>query len=356
MNKTNSSSSSSTSGKSFAPCSPLHAARLYASPPDAVQRLHPDYNPRSGKAYADPTTYTHAWPSMGDYARLLALRYEALRTRHSYYRDMRLLADHFSCDPAALNEAQVTDYLLHVKFNKGWQPKTVRQTAAAARLFYHDLLGRREWRVFDNVKAKDHGRLPAVLTREQVAALIGGIRLRRYRTPLKLIYCCGLRLSECLNLTVHDVLGSEGKLRVRGGKGGKDRVIPLPDEMRRELRRYWSFHRHPVLLFPNAGRGHDATALLQQRMHHARSPMPHNSLQRLLQEARLELNLPEASPHTLRHSFATHLIESGASLHAVQALLGHAHLNTTQVYLHLTQRGEGDTRQLMEVLYAALPR
>ena len=140
MNKTNSSSSSSTSGKSFAPCSPLHAARLYASPPDAVQRLHPDYNPRSGKAYADPTTYTHAWPSMGDYARLLALRYEALRTRHSYYRDMRLLADHFSCDPAALNEAQVTDYLLHVKFNKGWQPKTVRQTAAAARLFYHDLL------------------------------------------------------------------------------------------------------------------------------------------------------------------------------------------------------------------------
>lgn len=335
--------------------SPLSAASLYTTPPDAVQRMHPGVQTRSGRPYADPVSYDHPWPSMAEYARFLALRYEALRTRHAYYRDLRLLHEHFGCDPATLDESQMTDYLIHVKLVKGWKPKTVRQTSAAARLFYQDLLGHRAWKVFDNVRARDHQYLPAVLTREQVIALLQGIRLRRYRTPLKLIYCCGLRLSECLNLTVHDIMGRDNKLRVRQGKGGKDRVIPLPSVMLEELRAYWSFHRHPVLLFPNAGRGDNDRGRLQERMHRARSPMPHSSLQRLLQEVRRELNLPEASPHTLRHSFATHLVEAGASLHSVQELLGHAHLNTTQVYLHLTHRSAQDTLQLMEALCHGLP-
>lgn len=321
-----------------------------------MDRLHPGVRLRSGAVYADPTTYDHAWPSMRDFARWLALRHEAVRTRHAYYRDLRLVQEHFACDPASLTEAQITDYLLHVKLVKGWKPKTVRQTAAAARWFFVAMLGHSEWRVFANVRAKDHDTLPAVLTRGQVGALLGGIRLRRYRTPLKLIYCCGLRLSECLNLTVHDVLGSAHQLRIRQGKGGKDRVVPLPDAMLLELRRFWAFHRHKVLLFPNVGRGDGALECVRQRMHTADAPMPHSSLQRMLTVARRELNLPEASPHTLRHSFATHLIEAGASLHAVQALLGHAHLNTTQVYLHLTQQSEQNTLALMEQLYRDLPR
>lgn len=334
----------------------LSAGRLYTTSPDAVQRMHPEVQTRSGRAYADPLSYEHPWPSMRDYARLLALRYEALRTRHSYYRDMRLLHEHFGCDPATLCEAQVIDYLLHVKRVKGWKPKTVRQTSAAARLFFVEMLGHAQWQVFDNVRAKDHHYLPAVLTREEVGALLRGIRLRRYRIPLKLIYCCGLRLSECLNLTVHDIIGSEHKLRVRSGKGGKDRVVPLPATMLEDLRAYWKFHRNPVLLFPNAGRGDNDADLLAQRMRTATSPMPHNSLQRLLVERRKALRLPEATPHTLRHSFATHLVEAGASLHTVQALLGHAHLHTTQVYLHLTHRSAQDTLQLMESLCQGLPR
>lgn len=334
----------------------LSAGRLYTTSPDAVQRMHPQVRLRSGKAYADPVTYDHPWPSMNDYARLLALRYEALRTRHSYYRDLRLLHEHFGCDPASLTEAQLTDYLIHVKMVKGWKPKTVRQTSAAARLFYIDLLGHVQWKVFDQVRAKDHHYLPAVLTREEVRALLRGIRLRRYRIPLKLIYCCGLRLSECLNLTVHDILGSEHKLRVRSGKGGKDRVVPLPAGMLEDLRAYWKFHQNPVLLFPNVGRGDNDARLVAGRMRAATSPMPHNSLQRLLVEMRKALKLPEATPHTLRHSFATHLVEAGASLHTVQALLGHAHLNTTQVYLHLTHRSEQDALSLMETLCRDLPR
>ncbi len=338
-----------------------HASSLAAPAPSTplpggVARFHPGVTTRAGRPYADPTSYAHAHASMGEFARLLALRYDALRTRHAYYRDLRLIHEHFRCDPALLTEAQLIDYLVHVKMVKGWKPKTIRQSAASAKIFFIDQLGHDDWRVFYNVRAKDHHELPLVLTREQVRALLCHIRLRRYRTPLKLIYCCGLRLSECLSLTVHDIIGSEQKLRVRHGKGGKDRVVPLAAQMLRDLREYWKFHRHPLLLFPNAGRGHHEVESLRQRMHRATGPMPLNSLQRLVVLARKALNLPDATAHTLRHCFATHLIEAGASLHSVQALLGHAHLNTTQIYLHLTHRSGQDTLRLMNELCAGLPR
>lgn len=335
---------------------PLGASPHYAASPNGVARFHPGVRTRAGRLYDDPTSYSHAFTSMADFARLLALRYSAPRTRHAYYRDLRLIHEHFDGDPAKLSEAQITDYLIHVKMSKGWRPKTVRQTAAAARIFFVDQLGHADWRVFANVRAKDHDELPLVLSRRQVRALLAQVRLRRYRIPLKLIYCCGLRLSECLSLTIHDINGEEQKLRVRHGKGGKDRIVPLATQMLDDLRDYWAFHRHPLLLFPNAGRGHPEVAALRRRMHTATEPMPITSLQRLVILARKALNLPDATAHTLRHSFATHLIEAGASLHSVQALLGHAHLNTTQIYLHLTQRSEQSTLRLMEDLCHDLPR
>ena len=243
-----------------------------------------------------------------------------------------------------------------MKTVKHWKPKTVRQTAAAARLFFVDLMEHGEWKVFSQIRAKDHGELPAVLSRSEVRRLLVHIRLRRYRIPIKLIYCAGLRLSECLSLTIHDIKGDEGKLWVRGGKGGKDRMVPLAKTMVEDLRRYWAFHRHPLLLFPNAGRGANDRAKVAARMHAATDPMPVSSLQRLIVAARQELGLPDATVHTLRHSFATHLVEAGASLHTVQSLLGHRYINTTMVYLHLTHRSQQDCRRLVEELCGDLPR
>ena len=180
------------------PSTPLSAPKLSTQPPPrrGVGRFHPGVRTDANRAYADPTTYSHPWPSMDRFAKLLALGQLAPRTRHCYYRDMRLLHEHFGCDPADLAEAQVTDYFIHVKMTKNWRPKTVRQSAASARLFYVEMLGRTDWKVFAQVRAKDHDELPLVLTREQIHALLAHIRLRRYRIPLKLIYCCGLRLSE----------------------------------------------------------------------------------------------------------------------------------------------------------------
>lgn len=309
-----------------------------------------------GRPYGNPLDYDHPFASMAEFAKLLNLRHDCNRTRHSYYRDMRLVHEHFGKDPALIAEAEFRDYILHVRNVKLWKPKTIRQTAASAKIFFVEMLEHSDWKVFSQIKTRDHDELPAVLTRDQVRQLLEHIRLRRYRTPLKLIYCCGLRLSECLALTIHDVKGRDNKLWIRSGKGGKDRMVPISDLMVEDLRRFWAFHRHPRLLFPNAGRGHNDQVLVAQRMHAAKAPMPYSSLQRLLLVARKELDFPDVSVHTLRHSFATHLVEAGASLHTVQNLLGHSQIATTMVYLHLTHHSEQNALRLVEELSRNLPR
>ena len=336
--------------------------------PSAQPSRNAVFNPGSNKSsaspvvttvarpYANPVDYAHPYPSMAQFADFLALHYDANRTRHAYYRQLRLIHEHLACDPASITETQLRDYFLFVKLKKHWRPKTIRQALAAAKMCFVDLLGKPHWTVFSQIRTRDHDTLPAVLTRRQVHDLLRHIRLRRYRTPLKLIYCCGLRMSECLGLTIHDILGRENKLFIRGGKGDRDRVLPLPASLYLELRAYWSFHRHPLLIFPNAGRGDNHPQALARRMHEATSPMPCSSLQRLITVARKQLNLPAASIHSLRHSFATHLLEAGAHLHTIQKLLGHKQITTTMIYLHLTHQSSQDALRLMDELCRGLPR
>jgi len=110
---------------------------------------------------------------------------------------MRLVHEYCGTDPAHITEAQLRDYILHVKTKKLWKPKTIRQAAASARLFFVEMCGRDDWKIFSQIRTKDQGSLLAVLTREEVIRLLRHIRLRHYRIPVKLIYCCGLRISEC---------------------------------------------------------------------------------------------------------------------------------------------------------------
>jgi len=323
----------------------------------AYQKLPVKYRPKAGRSQRDPIDYaSHPYPAMKSFAELLVLRFNTSRTRYSYYRQMRLVHEFCATDPAKITEQQFRDYILYVKTKKLWKPKTIRQAAAGAKLFFVEMMGHEEWTVFSQIRTKDLEELPAVLTRPQIIALLNHIKLRRYRIPIKLIYCCGLRLSECLSLTIEDILGDEGKLWVRDGKGGKDRMVPIAKSMVEDLRAYWLVHRHPLLLFPNVGRGPCTTEKIAARMHAATSPMPLSSLQRLMGIARKELGLAKASAHTLRHSFATHLVEAGASLHTVQALMGHKQINTTMIYLHLTHRSEQESRALVEKLSEDLPR
>jgi integrase/recombinase XerD len=347
MKSTNHSSSTSTSTNHPNGAGLSQAAGAPLLPPEIRT---------TGREYVNPVNYEHPCESMARFADFLALRYDANRTRHAYYRQLRLIHEHFAGDPVHMTEAQLRDYFLFVKLKKHWKPKTLRQAVAAARMCFVDLLGHADWKVFGQIRAKDHDTLPAVLTRQQVHDLLAHIRLRRYRTPLKLIYVCGLRLSECLGLTIHAISGKENKLLIRHSKGHQDRVIPLPTSMYQELRRYWAFHRHPLLIFPNAGRGDNNPQALAARMHSATGPMPCSSLQRLVILARKQLNLPAASVHSLRHSFATHLLEAGAHLHTIQKLLGHKQITSTMVYLHLTHQTTRDALRLMDQLCQGLPR
>jgi site-specific recombinase XerD len=116
---------------------------------------------------------------MAQFADLLALHYDANRTRHAYYRQLRLLHQHFTSDPSTITEAQLREYFLFVKLKKHWKPKTIRQALASAKMFFVDLLGKPDWTLFSQIRAKDHDTLPAVLTRQQVQALLAHIRLRR---------------------------------------------------------------------------------------------------------------------------------------------------------------------------------
>ena len=321
------------------------------------QKLPLHYRPLAGRAQCDPIDYdSHPYPSMEQFAGFLALRYNTPRTRHSYYRQMRLVHEFCMADPATITEAQYRDYLLHVKTVKHWKPKTIRQAAASAKLFFIEMMEHQNWKVFSQIRTKDEKTLPTIISRAEIIRLLRHIRLRRYRIPIKLIYCCGLRVSECLSLTIHDIDAAGGKLWIRNAKGNKDRMVPISAAMVEDLRRYWNVHRHPLLIFPRVGRGLCSPQKVAQRMHKAMSPMPISSLERLLVAAREELNIPFCTPHTLRHSFATHLVEAGASLHTVKALLGHSDIDTTMIYLHVTHRSEQDSLALVEKLCRELPR
>lgn len=269
---------------------------------------------------------------------------------------MRVVHEFHSADPESLNENHLRDYFLYSIREKKWKPRTLRQATAAGKLFYATLLDHQDWRVFDQIRTKDFDTKPVIPSRAQIHRLLHAVKLRRYRTPLKLMYCCGLRLSECLSLTIHDIQGDVNKLWIRKGKGMKDRMVPIASEMVEDLRNYWSTHRNPLLIFPDSGAGSPNSANVIKRMREAVQPMGQHVLGRVLLVVREEIKMPGVTPHTLRHCFATHLIETGASLHALQAILGHSWINTTVKYLHLTHVSECKGLDLVEQLAKGLPR
>ena len=270
------------------------------------------------------------------YAEHLSLRGLLDWTCAAYYRDMRLVGKYHGCDPAEVNEEQLRKYFVHVKCEKCWAPKTIRQSVASCKHYYRGML-KQKFLILDDIRTPDRESLPEVLTVEEIRRVFRSFILRRYRTPMLLSYASGLRIGECLNLSVDDINGDANKLVIRRGKGRKDHYTILSTPMYEELRSYWLEHRNPRWVFPAVGHGVPEGDAVRHRMGSAIMPMrksaPSNALTAAVKLAGITKN---ACCHTLRHSFATHLLEAGVPITQVQEYLGHANVETTTIYTHLT--------------------
>lgn len=281
--------------------------------------------------------------SVARFAETLRLRSLAATTQSEYLRFVRKLAARHGGDPAGLDEAQVRAHLLRLKDEYHYSPSSMRTAVAAMRAYYGRHLGR-DWQLFDLVRSPSAQKLPTVLTRTEVARLFASVREPRFRTLFRLIYACGLRIGEAVTLQVQDLRVPE-RVHIREAKGNKERYVPLPPMMLQELRSFWKTHRHPRWLFPGVGRGWRDGVSTTAKLAQAVEPLGVGSVQHCLRLARVAAGLPAGTVvHTLRHSYATHLLEEGVSIRLISAYLGHSSLETTLIYTHLTAVNEAGAR------------
>ena len=250
-------------------------------------------------------------------------------TQDVYLRAVRRLAVHFDTPPDVLNEAQVRDYLLHLKNDRKLASSSLSIAYCAIKFFYSHTAPR-DWPTLQRIRVQKEKRLPDVLSIDEVRELIGAVRKLRYRTYFSTVYSLGLRRNEGLHLQIRDIDSARMLVHVHRGKGAKDRFVPLPARTLALLREYWVTHRNPVWLFPDIG-SDPRQAVSSDR------PMSKDGVQHAMQRVVHQLGWRKAvSIHTLRHSYATHLLEAGVNLRLIQQYLGHSSLQTTMVYLHLT--------------------
>lgn len=265
------------------------------------------------------------------------------RTQEAYLRAVRKLAAHFHQPPDQLTETQVRDYLLYLKNDRKFSPSALKIAHSGIKFFYtHTVV--RDWATLLKLRVPRHKTLPDVLTIDEVRRIIDAVRTLHNKTYLWTVYSLGLRLQEGLALEVGDIDGTRMLVHVHRGKGAKDRYVPLPSSTLTMLRQYWARHRNGHLLFPATGRDHRKAATATQ-------PMGKASVQGAMRRVVLQLGLRKSiHVHTLRHSYATHLLEAGVNLRLIQQYLGHSSLQTTMVYLHLTSQGQEQARAAIERL------
>ena len=265
------------------------------------------------------------------------------RTQEAYLRAVRKLAAHFRQPPDQLSEAQVREYFLHLKNDRKFSPSALKIAHSGIKFFYtHTVV--RDWATLLKLRVPRGKTLPDVLTIEEVRRIIDAVRTPHNKTYLWTVYSLGLRLQEGLALEVGDIDSARMLVHVHRGKGAKDRYVPLPTSTLTMLRQYWATHRNPRLLFPATGRDHRRAAI-------ATEPMGKASVQGAMRRVVLQLGFRKSvHVHTLRHSYATHLLEAGVNLRLIQQYLGHSSLQTTMVYLHLTSQGQEQARAAIERL------
>ena len=278
----------------------------------------------------------------------LQLNGKSETTQRAYARAVRMLIEFAGKEPDLITEEELKDYFLHRKNVDKWSQNTMRICYGGIRFFYEHVI-QRDWHILDILRAQPEHRLPAILSREEVSDLLNRVRPFHNYVFLATVYSCGLRLSEALSLQVSDIDGARMTIHVHRGKGAKDRYVPLPDTTLKLLRKYWATHRNENLIFPKRGRKFMGGTT-------AHVPMPPSSIDTALRKAvRLSgIRKKGISIHTLRHCYATHLLEAGVNLRVIQRILGHSSLATTMIYLHLTTKGSEEAKVIINSVMEGL--
>jgi len=265
-------------------------------------------------------------------------------TQEAYLRSVMQLTAHYGLPLDCLTEQQVRDYFVYLKNDRDLAPGTLNVAFSGIKFFCTHTVPR-DWKTLTMVRVPKPRTLPDVLTIEEVRRLIDAVRMLHIKTFFWTVYSLGLRLQEGLHLQVGDIDSQRMLVHVRLGKGAKDRYVPLPMRTLTMLRQHWVTHRHPLWLFP--------AKLRQRRRGPCDGPMERSTPQRPMSRVVQELDFRKAvSIHTLRHSYATHLLEAGVNLRLIQHYLGHNSLKTTMVYLHVTSLGQERARSLIENVMA----
>jgi site-specific recombinase XerD len=249
-------------------------------------------------------------------------------TRRGYILAVKQFAEYFGKSPERMGAEEIRRFQLHLLNEKMLSAGTVEIRMAALRFLYKKVLKRRDLTYDDLIFPKTPRKLPVVLSQDEVKRLIEAAPNLLYRTLLLLLYGTGMRRTEASLLKVSDIDSERQVIHIRQGKGSRDRDVPLTAKLLEALRQYWRWKKPRVYLFPSTP-GHRGVE----------QPISGETIWYACHRAAVKAGIKKTiGPHTLRHSFATHLLEAGADLRTIQLLLGHRELKHTIVYLHLSQR------------------
>jgi integrase/recombinase XerD len=253
------------------------------------------------------------------------------RTQEAYVRSVRQLAEHFKKSPDKITEDELREYFLYVKNVKKWSRSTSTIALCAIKFFFENTL-KRDCSTLQFIRPQKEKKLPDILSKKEVRDILGNLKFFRHRVCLTVIYSCGLRVQEGARLQVSEIDGARKLLHIHCGKGNKDRYVPIPQRTLELLKEQWKTHRNPVWLFPTVERN-------GKQLSDAVKPISVSAVQSAFKAALRKSGIrKKASVHTLRHSYATHLLEEGLNIRLIQEYLGHATPTTTTVYTHLSAK------------------
>jgi integrase/recombinase XerD len=265
----------------------------------------------------------------------------AVRTQEAYVNAVLQLSRRFKKSPDNIDEEELREYFLYLKNEKQVADSTFSIALCGIKFFYEQTL-KKEWHTLQLTRPDRKKKLPVVFSAEEVKRVLDCVHRFQYQVCLHTIYACGLRLLEGTRLRVKAIDSDRKTIHVVAGKGGKDRYVPLPDHTLTLLRHYWITHRNPTWMFP----ARNELAAISESV-----------LQKAFRAALRESGVHKAaSVHTLRHSYATHLLEAGVDLRIIQVYLGHASPSTTAIYTHLTSVTEAQVNQRINQIHADLWR